>query len=92
MLAVDGDADREGVGHRQVDFSDAVAANERDLAAICFRQRVAVNVENRSLRSLMVGEDVAMPVALAPTGLCGMLHADAEILAARAAYRSVCRP
>jgi L-lactate dehydrogenase (cytochrome) len=60
-------------------------ANERELAAICFRQRVAVNVENRSIRSTMIGEDVAMPVALAPTGLCGMLHADGEILAARAA-------
>jgi L-lactate dehydrogenase (cytochrome) len=60
-------------------------ANERDLAAICLRQRVAVNVENRSIRSTMIGEDVAMPVALAPIGLCGMLHADGEILAARAA-------
>ena len=60
-------------------------ANERDLAAICFRQRVAVNIENRSVRSTMIGEDVAMPVALAPTGLCGMQHADGEILAARAA-------
>ncbi|HUI22553.1 MAG TPA: alpha-hydroxy acid oxidase [Methylocella sp.] len=60
-------------------------ANERDLAAICFRQRVAVNVENRSIRSTMIGEDVAMPVALAPVGLCGMQHADGEILAARAA-------
>ena len=60
-------------------------ANERDLAAISFRQRVAVNIENRSIRSTMIGEDVAMPVALAPTGLSGMLHADGEILAARAA-------
>jgi len=60
-------------------------ANERELAAICFRQRVAVNIENRSVRSTMIGEDVAMPVALAPTGLCGMQHADGEILAARAA-------
>ena len=60
-------------------------ANERDLAAICFRQRVAVNVENRSVRSTMIGEDVAMPVALAPVGLCGMQYADGEILAARAA-------
>ncbi len=60
-------------------------ANERDLAAICFRQRVAVNIENRSLRATMAGEDAAMPVALAPAGLCGMLRADGEILAARAA-------
>jgi L-lactate dehydrogenase (cytochrome) len=60
-------------------------ANERDLAAISFRQRVAADIENRSVRSTMIGEDVAMPVALAPTGLCGMQHADGEILAARAA-------
>ena len=60
-------------------------ANEADLAAICFRQRVGVNINNRSLRSTMIGEDVAMPVALAPAGLCGMQHADGEILAARAA-------
>ena len=60
-------------------------ANELDLATICFRQRVAVNIENRSIRSTMIGEDVVMPVALAPTGLCGMQHADGEILAARAA-------
>ncbi|HET6377287.1 MAG TPA: alpha-hydroxy acid oxidase [Methylocella sp.] len=60
-------------------------ANERDLAAICFRQRVAVNIEERKLAATMIGEKVTMPVALAPAGLCGMLHADGEILAARAA-------
>ncbi|WP_112320308.1 alpha-hydroxy acid oxidase [Oceanibium sediminis] len=52
---------------------------------IRLRQRVAVNMEGRSTRSTMVGEDVAMPVALAPTGLTGMQHADGEILAAQAA-------
>jgi L-lactate dehydrogenase (cytochrome) len=60
-------------------------ANTEDFAKIKFRQRVAVNLANRSLRSTMIGEDVAMPVALAPTGLTGMQHADGEILAARAA-------
>ena len=60
-------------------------ANSDDFARIKFRQRVAVNLENRSLRSTMIGQDVAMPVALAPTGLTGMQHADGEILAARAA-------
>jgi L-lactate dehydrogenase (cytochrome) len=60
-------------------------ANERALAALSFRQRVAVNVASRSIRSAMLGEEVAMPVALAPAGLCGMLNADGEILAARAA-------
>ena len=60
-------------------------ANEADFQAIKLRQRVAVNMANRSLRTTMAGEDVAMPVALAPTGLTGMQHADGEILAARAA-------
>ena len=62
-------------------------ANTEDFAKIKFRQRVAVNLENRSLRSTMIGQDVAMPVALAPTGLTGMQHADGEILAARAAEK-----
>jgi len=60
-------------------------ANELDLARIKFRQRVLVNMEDRSLRTQMIGQDVAMPVALAPTGLTGMQVADGEILAARAA-------
>ena len=60
-------------------------ANEADFQAIKLRQRVAVNMENRSLRTTMVGEAVALPVALAPTGLTGMQHADGEILGARAA-------
>jgi L-lactate dehydrogenase (cytochrome) len=62
-------------------------ANEEDFARIKFRQRVAVNLENRSLKSTMVGQEVAMPVALAPTGLTGMQYADGEILAARAAEK-----
>jgi L-lactate dehydrogenase (cytochrome) len=62
-------------------------ANETAFAAIRLRQRVAVNIETRSLRTRMVGQDVSMPVALAPTGLTGMQHADGEILAARAAER-----
>ncbi|MBT9503372.1 MAG: alpha-hydroxy-acid oxidizing protein [Burkholderiaceae bacterium] len=60
-------------------------ANESDFQAIKLRQRVAVNMENRSTRTTMVGQPVAMPVAIAPTGLTGMQHADGEILAARAA-------
>ena len=62
-------------------------ANESDLQKIKFRQRVGVNMENRSLRVQMLGADAAMPVALAPTGLTGMQHADGEILAARAAEK-----
>ncbi|MBA4782570.1 MAG: alpha-hydroxy-acid oxidizing protein [Rhizobiales bacterium] len=49
------------------------------------RQRVAVNIDGRSVRSEMIGEAVTMPVALAPVGLTGMQHADGEILAAQAA-------
>ena len=60
-------------------------ANERDLQNILFRQRVGVNIENRSLRATMAGQAVAMPVALAPVGMLGMQRADGEILAARAA-------
>jgi L-lactate dehydrogenase (cytochrome) len=60
-------------------------ANENDFAKIKLRQRVAVDLDNRSTASRMVGVEVAMPVAIAPTGLTGMQHADGEILAAKAA-------
>ena len=62
-------------------------ANEADFQRIKFRQRVAVNMENRSTRSTMIGTDVAMPVAIAPTGLTGMQHADGEIHGAQAAKK-----
>jgi L-lactate dehydrogenase (cytochrome) len=62
-------------------------ANADDFARIRFRQRVARDLAQRSTASTMLGEPVAMPVALAPAGLTGMLHADGEILAARAAQR-----
>jgi L-lactate dehydrogenase (cytochrome) len=62
-------------------------ANETDFAKILLRQRVAVNMEGRSTETTMVGQKVAMPVAIAPTGLTGMQHADGEILAARAAEK-----
>lgn len=60
-------------------------ANEEDFARVRLRQRVLVDMTDRSLASELVGELVAMPVALAPTGLTGMQYADGEILAARAA-------
>ena len=60
-------------------------ANEEDFGKLKFRQRVLVDMTDRSLASTMVGEPVAMPVALAPTGLTGMQHADGEMLAAQAA-------
>ena len=59
--------------------------NEDAFHRIKLRQRVAVNLEGRSTRTTMVGQPVAMPVAIAPTGLTGMQHADGEILGARAA-------
>lgn len=62
-------------------------ANEYDFQKIKFRQRVAVDMNNRTLKTTMVGQEVSMPVALAPTGLTGMQHADGEILAAQAAEK-----
>jgi L-lactate dehydrogenase (cytochrome) len=62
-------------------------SNQQDFQQLTLRQRVAVNIDNRSLRTQMVGQDVAMPVALAPVGLAGMQHADGEIFAARAAEK-----
>ncbi|HEX3058231.1 MAG TPA: alpha-hydroxy acid oxidase [Usitatibacter sp.] len=62
-------------------------ANEADFGDFNFRQRVAVNMHPRSVATKMIGEDVSMPVALAPTGMTGMQHADGEILAARAAEK-----
>ena len=62
-------------------------ANRADLEALRFRQRVAINVERRSTRSTMIGEEVAIPVAIAPVGLTGLNWADGEILGARAAEK-----
>ena len=60
-------------------------ANESDFEKIKFRQRVAVDMSNRSLETTMIGQKVSMPVAIAPTGLTGMLYADGEMLGAKAA-------
>ncbi|WP_297323676.1 alpha-hydroxy acid oxidase [uncultured Bartonella sp.] len=60
-------------------------ANEEDFKKIKLRQRVLVDMTNRSLESQMIGQKVAMPVALSPTGLTGMQHANGEMLAAQAA-------
>jgi len=62
-------------------------ANESDFQRIKFRQRVAVNIEGRSTAAKLLGQEVTMPVALAPVGMTGMQHADGEILAARAAAK-----
>ena len=63
-------------------------ANSTDFEKIKFRQRVAVDMSNRTLQTTMAGQEVSMPVAIAPTGLTGMQHADGEILAARAAEQA----
>ncbi|WP_072390883.1 alpha-hydroxy acid oxidase [Hyphomicrobium sp. CS1BSMeth3] len=63
-------------------------ANEEDFQRIKLRQRVAVDMTNRTLETTMVGIPVAMPLALAPVGMTGMQHADGEILAARAANKA----
>jgi L-lactate dehydrogenase (cytochrome) len=60
-------------------------ANEEDFSKIKLRQRVLVDMTDRSLATEMIGQKVSMPVALAPTGLTGMQHADGEMLAAKAA-------
>ncbi|HHX88592.1 MAG TPA: alpha-hydroxy-acid oxidizing protein [Paracoccus sp.] len=61
--------------------------NTTDFNKLRLRQRVAVDMTDRTTRSTMIGQEVAMPVALAPVGLTGMQHADGEILAARAAEK-----
>lgn len=60
-------------------------ANRADMAAIKFRQRVMVDVSNRRLETSVIGQDIALPMIFAPTGLSGLFHQDGEILAARAA-------
>jgi L-lactate dehydrogenase (cytochrome) len=62
-------------------------ANQSDFQKIKLRQRVAVNMENRSTAAPMVGIAMKMPVAIAPVGMTGMQHADGEIHAARAAEK-----
>ncbi len=64
-------------------FRDNEAAFDR----IKLRQKILVDMEGRSLKTKMIGEDVSMPVALAPTGLTGMQYPDGEIHAARAAEK-----
>jgi L-lactate dehydrogenase (cytochrome) len=61
--------------------------NTNDFARLLLKQRVAIDMTGRNLASTMIGQEVAMPVALAPVGLTGMQHADGEIKAARAAEK-----
>jgi L-lactate dehydrogenase (cytochrome) len=62
-------------------------ANRTDLEALRFRQRVAIDVDNRTTRTTMAGQEVTMPVAIAPVGLTGLNWADGEMLGARAAEK-----
>jgi L-lactate dehydrogenase (cytochrome) len=66
---------------------ETLRANRADLQLLTFRQRVGIDVDNRSTRATMLGQQVTMPAALAPIGLCGLNWADGEMLAARAAER-----
>lgn len=68
-------------------FSEiTLRANRRDLDAIRFRERVMFDVSNRKLETRMLGEKVAMPVAIGPAGMCGAVWSNGEILACRAAH------
>ena len=64
---------------------ETLRANRSDLERIKLRQRILVDVGGRSTATTILGEPVALPLALAPIGLCGMQHGDGEILACRAA-------
>jgi L-lactate dehydrogenase (cytochrome) len=64
---------------------ETLHANRADLERIKLRQRVLVDVSQRNLTTTIIGEKAALPLALAPIGLCGMQHGDGEILACRAA-------
>jgi len=66
---------------------NTLRANKADLDALKFRQRVGIDVDKRSTRSTLIGQEVAMPVAIAPVGLTGLNWADGEILGARAAEK-----
>jgi L-lactate dehydrogenase (cytochrome) len=86
---------RRRVPKQFFDYADSGAwteqtyrANESDFQKITLRQRVAVNLEGRTLKSEMIGQPVAMPVAIAPTGSAGMQIADGEIKAAKAAEKA----
>ena len=61
--------------------------NTSDFDKLYLRQRVAIDMAGRSTATQMIGQDVSMPVALAPVGLTGMQNADGEIKAARAAEK-----
>jgi L-lactate dehydrogenase (cytochrome) len=97
MTVVTDVADMQALAKRRVpkmfyDYADTGSwtqstyrENEAALQRQKLRQRVARNIDNRSVKTTMIGQGVSMPVALAPVGITGMQHADGEILAAQAA-------
>src|SRR6202790_3731044 len=92
--------DLRRTAHRKVprafiDYAEAgsygeqtLRANRTDLERIKLRQRVLCDVSNRSTKTTILGEPAALPLALAPIGLCGMQQGDGEILACRAAQEA----
>jgi L-lactate dehydrogenase (cytochrome) len=92
--------DLRQTAHRKVprafiDYAEAgsyaeqtLRANRADLERIKLRQRILCDIANRSTKTTILGEPAAMPLALAPIGLCGMQHGDGEILACRAAQEA----
>jgi L-lactate dehydrogenase (cytochrome) len=92
--------DLRQLAHRKVprafiDYAEAgsyaeqtLRANRTDLERINLRQRILCDVSNRSTKTTILGEPAALPLALAPIGLCGMQHGDGEILACRAAQEA----
>jgi L-lactate dehydrogenase (cytochrome) len=71
----------DGGSYREV----TLRANAADLDAIQLRPRVMIDVSDIKLATTLAGSEASMPLAIAPTGLCGLYHADGEILGARAA-------
>lgn len=97
MSVINSIADLRALARRRIpraifDYADrgaydeiTIARNRRDLQALEFRQRVMVDVSSQRLATTLVGEAASLPLAIAPTGLTGLFHADGEILGARAA-------
>jgi L-lactate dehydrogenase (cytochrome) len=97
MSIVNSIADLRQLAQRRVpraifDYADrgsydelTIQRNRRDLDALEFRQRVMMDISSQSLATTLVGEPVTMPLAIGPTGLTGLFHANGEMLGARAA-------
>ncbi|HXW48606.1 MAG TPA: alpha-hydroxy acid oxidase [Xanthobacteraceae bacterium] len=86
---------RRKVPRAFIDYAEAgsyseqtLRANRADLERVNLRQRILCDVANRSTKATILGESAALPLALAPIGLCGMQHGDGEILACRAAQEA----